>query len=166
MDPSEDLVRIEMAERQRLAERCVLAAAARPPRVPWRVRIGLGLIALGGRVMLGALVLLLLFQLAGEVTVRWLSLPLPGPVVGMLLLFAGLAARGGVPGRLRATGDGLLRHLMLLLVPSTTGLMLHLGRLGEEWLPIALAGIGGAACTLAVTPLTLRLLTRGKERAR
>jgi holin-like protein len=38
--------------------------------------------------MLGALTWLLLCQLVGEVTVRWLQLPFPGPVVGMLLLFA------------------------------------------------------------------------------
>lgn len=74
------------------------------------------------------------------------------------MLFAGPAVRGGVPERLRAASDALLRNLMLWLVPAMTGLMLHLGRLGEDWLPILLAGIGGAGCTLAVTALVLRLL--------
>jgi holin-like protein len=115
--------------------------------------------------MLGALIWLLLFQLAGELTVRWLTLPFPGPVVGMLFLFAVLVLRGSVPENLRTTGTALLQHLMLLLVPATTGLMLHFGRLGEEWLPILAGAIGGAAVTMAVTALTLRLLlVHRKER--
>jgi holin-like protein len=108
--------------------------------------------------MLGAFVWLLGCQLVGEVTVQSLGLPVPGPVVGMMLLFGALVLRGGAPDGLRATGHALLRSLMLLLVPATTGVMLHVDRVGAEWLPIALAGIGGAAVTLVVTALTLRLL--------
>ena len=115
--------------------------------------------------MLGAFTWLLLFQLAGEVTVWWLKLPLPGAVVGMLLLFAWLVIRSGVPEHLRAAGNTLLQHLMLLLVPATTGVMVHGKRIGEEWLPILVTGVGGAALTMAVTALTLRLLlARGTAR--
>ena len=117
--------------------------------------------------MLGAFTWLLLFQLVGEVTVRWLKLPFPGPVVGMLLFFAVLVIRGGVPENLRATSNTLLQYLMLLLVPATTGVMVHFQRVGEEWLPIMLAGVGGAMVTMAVTAVTLRLLLAcRKERKR
>ena len=37
--------------------------------------------------MLGALTLLLVYQLVGEVIVRVLQFPVPGPVLGMVLLF-------------------------------------------------------------------------------
>ena len=43
--------------------------------------------------MLAALATLLVCQLAGEVIVRALSLPLPGPVVGMALLFFAMLTR-------------------------------------------------------------------------
>ena len=108
--------------------------------------------------MLGTLIRLLLFQLAGEVTVRWLKLPFPGPVVGLIFLFAVLVIRGGIPEGLSSTSNTLLQHLMLLLVPATTAVMLHGTRLGNEWLPITLGAVGGAAITIAVTALTLRLL--------
>ena len=108
--------------------------------------------------MIGALIVVLLFQLAGEVTVRGLRLPFPGPVVGLLLLFLVLVVRGGVPENLRATSSMLLQHLMLLLVPATAAVIVHLERVREEWLPILLAGVGGTAVTLAVTALTLQLL--------
>lgn len=115
--------------------------------------------------MLTALFCLFLFQLAGEATVRWLALPVPGPVVGMMLFFAALLIHGRVPETLRATGNTLLQHLMLLLVPATVAVMIHFKRIGEEWLAIGLAGVGGAAVTMAVTAVTLRwLLSRSKER--
>jgi len=117
--------------------------------------------------MLGALIWLLSFQWLGEVAVHALGLPFPGPVVGMALLFGALALGGGVPDDLRATGDGMLRHLTLLLVPATAGVIRHAERVGAEWLPIVLATVGGAAVTLTVTALTLRLLLAvGRARGR
>ena len=117
--------------------------------------------------MHGAFAALLLFQLVGELTVRSLGLPFPGPVVGLVLLFVALMIRGGVPEPLRAVSTTLLRHLMLLLVPATTAVILHGQRLRDEWWPLLVAGIGGAVVTMAVTALTLRLLlARRTARAR
>jgi holin-like protein len=109
--------------------------------------------------MLPGLTSLLLFNLAGDLTVRWLALPFPGPVIGMLLLFAFLIFRGSVPTSIGAASETLLRHLMLVLVPPTAGLMLYLGRL-EEWIVIGLATIGGTAITIVVTGSILHLLLR------
>jgi putative effector of murein hydrolase LrgA (UPF0299 family) len=111
-----------------------------------------------GRNMLAAFAWLILFQLLGEFAVRLLGLPLSGPVAGMLLLFAAFIARGEVAEDLRATGTTLLQYLTLVLVPPTVGIMNHFERIYEEWLPILLASIGGAAITMAVTALTLRFL--------
>jgi len=47
--------------------------------------------------MLAAITLLLVFQLAGEVLAHALGLPVPGPVIGLALLFATLAARRRSP---------------------------------------------------------------------
>lgn len=103
---------------------------------------------------------LLVFQLLGEALVQGLGLPLPGPLLGMLLLFAALAWRGGVPEPLREGAGALLQHLMLLFIPAVAGVMLHVERIRSEWLAFALAGIGGAAVTMAVTALTLRWMIR------
>jgi holin-like protein len=108
--------------------------------------------------MLAGLSCLFLFQLLGEVIVRSLVLPFPGPVVGMLLFFVMLLIRGSIPETLRTTSSTLLQHLMLLLVPATAAVMLHFRRIGDEWLPIVLAGLGGTVVTMAVTALTLNLL--------
>jgi len=114
--------------------------------------------------MMLALAALVVLQLVGELIVRIFALPVPGPVVGLVLLYVALTIHGSVPDGLRTTGNVLLQHLMLFLVPATTGLMMHFQRLGDEWLPIVLAAVGGTAVTMAVTAVTLRLFL-GRRRA-
>jgi putative effector of murein hydrolase LrgA (UPF0299 family) len=71
-----------------------------------------------------------------------------------------LIAYGRVPEVLRDTTSGLLQHLMLLFIPAVTGVMMHFGRVSQEWLPFLAAGVGGAATTLVVTAFTLRWMLR------
>ncbi|NNG05300.1 MAG: CidA/LrgA family protein [Inquilinus sp.] len=101
--------------------------------------------------MLAFLTLLLCCQLAGELIVALVGLPLPGPVVGMALLFAGLLVRGGVPEALQSLAGGLLQHLSLLFVPAGVGVMLHLSLISDEWLAISLSLVLSTAITVAVT---------------
>lgn len=110
--------------------------------------------------MIGAITLLLVFQLFGEVLSRALSLPIPGPVIGMALLFAVLALRGGPSTDLRNTAQGLLQHLSLLFVPAGTGVMLHYQRLSDEWLPLVVSLVLSTGLTLGATALVLRMLSR------
>lgn len=108
--------------------------------------------------MIAALTQLLLFQLAGEIVARGLELPVPGPVLGMLLLFLTLAWRGGPPVELKTTSQGLLQHLSLLFVPAGTGIIVHLDRVADEWLPLLVSLLVSTAATLAVTALVMRLI--------
>jgi holin-like protein len=110
--------------------------------------------------MLAALTVLLVYQLIGEVLVQLLRLPVPGPVIGMLLLFVTLVLRGEAPESLRDTANGLLGHLSLLFVPAGVGVMLHFHRLASEWLPIVVALVASTVITIAVTALVMRALQR------
>ena len=106
--------------------------------------------------MLAALTTLLLFQLIGEVLARALKLPVPGPVIGMLLLFLTLWWRSGPGKELQETGQTLLQHLSLLFVPAGTGIMVHLHRVAAEWLPLAASLLLSTAAALAVTALVMK----------
>ena len=110
--------------------------------------------------MLAAITLLLVYQLVGEIVVVALGLPVPGPVLGMALLFVTLVMRGQVTEDLRETASGLLRHLSLLFVPAGVGVMLHFGRIAEEWLPILVALVLSTAVTIVVTALAMRAAMR------
>ncbi len=113
--------------------------------------------------MINAILLILLCQLAGEVTVQWLGLPFPGPVLGMLLLFTGLTVRGGVPAPLKQVSDTLLRYLALLFVPAGVGLMVHFGLVARDWLPILVGLAGSTVLALAVTLLVMQRLVRRRD---
>lgn len=115
--------------------------------------------------MLSSITVLLVCQLAGEVIARLAGLPIPGPVVGMLLLFIGLVIRRGVPENLEKTGTTLLSHLSLLFIPAGVGVMVHLKLIAGEWLPILVALVISTALTLAVTGLVMQILARGKGRS-
>ena len=114
--------------------------------------------------MLKALTLLLLFQRAGEVLSRLLDLPVPGPVVGMALMFLLLLARGGPDSDLRETSNTLLSHLSLLFVPAGTGVLLHIQRVAEEWLALSVALVGSTLIGIAVTALVLNAMIRRGRR--
>ena len=109
--------------------------------------------------MIGTFSLLLLYQLAGELIVRAFGWPFPGPVIGMSLLFITILLRGTVSHELRSGTGALLQHLSLMFVPAGAGVMLHLQRIADEWLPITVALLGSTFIGLAVTALVIRVMT-------
>lgn len=102
--------------------------------------------------------MLLACQFAGELVARGLTLPIPGPVIGMVILLVALMIRGKVPSSLRLTGEGLLRYLTLLFVPAGVGLMVHFELIGADLWPIVVTLVASTAVTLGVTAWLLERL--------
>lgn len=104
--------------------------------------------------MITGFIVLLGCQLIGEFAVRALGVPIPGPVVGMALLFVVLAIRRPerTAGVVRAA-DGLLRHLQLLFIPAGAGIVAYLSVVGSSWLPV----LGG----LVISWLAVLIVTAG-----
>lgn len=113
--------------------------------------------------MLGFFALLLVCQLSGEIIVVAVDIPVPGPVVGMVILFFGLVVRGRIPGGLGDTADALLSHLSLLFVPAGVGVMLHAELVGNELVPITVSLITSTVLTISVSALVMRALSRRGE---
>ncbi len=99
-------------------------------------------------------------QLAGEAAAKALHLPVPGPVLGMAFLFAGLVWKGRVPEGLGKVADALLSNLSLLFVPAGVGVMLHFKLLAGEWLPLSAALIVSTLLTIGVTASLMVFLSR------
>ncbi|MCZ8043816.1 MAG: CidA/LrgA family protein [Beijerinckiaceae bacterium] len=104
--------------------------------------------------MIPALTLLLACQLVGEALARLFAVPVPGPVIGMALLFLGLRLRpaAALDGTPLATVAGvLLAHLSLLFVPAGTGIVRHAASLAAHGPGLIVALTLSTALTLAVT---------------
>jgi len=114
--------------------------------------------------MLRGIAALLLFQLIGESLVFLTKIPVPGPVVGLVLLFAGLQAgrryRGMSFPRVEAAADGLLGNLGLLFVPAGVGVVALRGVIGNEIAAIGAVLVLSAVLTLAATVWTFIAVRR------
>ena len=110
--------------------------------------------------LLRGLALLLLLQAAGESLTHAFDLPLPGPVIGLVLLLAALRLQL-VRDLVVDAAEGLLAHLSLLFVPVGVGVITHLdvvSAYGLRLLAVVSTWIG-----MAVTALVLARLLRGAE---
>ena len=101
--------------------------AALPPAV--RFVLGLG-------ILLG-------FAALGTALTGWLHLPLPGPVVGMVLMWLALSLGVVRLHWIQGAADGLLGILGLLFVPATVGFVDYLsaGAAWGLWLLVMTAGL-------------------------
>jgi putative effector of murein hydrolase LrgA (UPF0299 family) len=102
---------------------------------------------------------LLALQSVGELLSRGLSLPFPGPVVGMVLLMGALNNRA-VREPVAQSADFLLSHLSLLFVPVAVGVMTYLPVLAQYGARLLLVIALSTWIGLAATALTLRFLEK------
>ncbi|MGP9604324.1 CidA/LrgA family protein [Brachybacterium sp. AOP42-E1-35] len=118
-------------------------------------------------VLLG-LVVLLLAQLVGLAVSALLDLPVPGVVLGIVLLVV-LGILGPTRAVVRVADPAatpLLAHLQLLFVPPSVGIVLELESLAENALPLALAVGGSFLVPLIVSGMVLQALLRQQDRRR
>lgn len=110
--------------------------------------------------MIHAFAILLSCQLAGEVAARASGLPVPGPVLGMILLTVLLIAIPRLADLVRATAETLLSHLSLLFVPAGVGVVAHLDKLGPDGPALLVALVVSAIAGLAVAALSFAAMLR------
>ncbi|WP_415893561.1 CidA/LrgA family protein [Neptuniibacter sp. PT8_73] len=115
--------------------------------------------------MIQGFLILLVCQLVGELIVTAASVPIPGSVVGMVLLLVGLIVRGEVPEGLRVTAEGLLKVLPLLLVPAGVGLMNYFGVLSDFWLELMVSLFVSTLITMFIVAFLLKVLSKEKTSA-
>jgi holin-like protein len=110
--------------------------------------------------MLHAFAILLCLQLAGEALVRAVDSPLPGPVIGLALLFVWLLAKLPLPQETNGTADGILKHLSLLFVPAGVGVVQQLPLLGSEGWKLLAIILVSITLSLAATAITFAAIAR------
>lgn len=86
--------------------------------------------------MIKSLAYIFLFQFLGEGVSALFDLPVPGNVIGMVLLTLALSLKFLKPDDLKEGADLLLRNLAFLFVPPGVGLMLYFDLIRSNWLSI------------------------------
>ena len=114
--------------------------------------------------MLQTFAILLVFQSVGEVISYALHLPVPGPVLGMIMLFGWLVFDDRLLPIIQGTTSELLKHLSLLFVPAGVGIMVHANRIEGEWMPILIALVVSTWLAIATTAVVTRMLMRKPEK--
>lgn len=95
-------------------------------------------------------------QLAGEVAATLLHLPVPGPLLGMLLLFGLLMRSGGPSPALQRLSDSLLKHLYLFFIPAAVGVTAHVALIRSQLGAILVAVIASSALAMLVSGLLMQ----------
>ena len=114
--------------------------------------------------LLRGLTWLVLFQVLGTaLNVMFLPM-LPGPIIGLLLLFVSLLARGKASESLQVAASSLLRYLPLLLVPPAVGVMAYTEAILEDFWAIIGVLVLSLVISLVFTGWLMQLLIRRKQR--
>ncbi|MES3021730.1 MAG: CidA/LrgA family protein [Pseudomonadota bacterium] len=109
--------------------------------------------------MLVTFSVLLICQCIGEGISYALHLPVPGPVIGMMVLFCALVLRPTLLDTIEATGDELLRHLSLLFVPAGVGIFAAAATLQGQWAALIGTVVVSTLATLTATALVMRAVS-------
>ena len=110
--------------------------------------------------MLNAITLILLFQVIGEIISRLTGLPVPGPVIGMVLMLMTFFVKDNLIGIIRPTGGVLLTNLSLLFVPAGVGIMRQGERFMTEGVQIISIIVISTIVSMLVTAYTIKLSQR------
>lgn len=114
--------------------------------------------------MILGLLWLLGCQLIGEVLVRVTGIPIPGPVVGMVLLFAVLTwRRPSADAPVVVAGESLLAHLQLFFVPAGVGVIAYLTVLRDHAWPLVVGLLGSWFLGLAAVAVMITVAVRRRD---
>lgn len=100
---------------------------------------------------LAQFITILFIYLFGNVLVAWLQMPVPGSIIGMVLLFIALLTGLIKLDWIEDIAQLHIKHLTLLFIPFTVGVFHYIGIFQIEGLKLVL--------TLAISSLAVLLVT-------
>ena len=95
---------------------------------------------------------------AGDWLVRTTHLPVPGSVIGLIVLAALLETRVLPQELVRSASELLVRHLALLYVPAGVALLAYWGAVRHDLVAITAAALASLVAVLLVVAHTVQRL--------
>lgn len=109
------------------------------------------------------LAVILAICLAGEILHRVLHIPVPGNILGMLILLFLLCFKVIRPEQIENVTKFFLNHLAFFFLPASVGLLAARNQLQGQWILLLLLCIGATIATMAATGRTAQALRKRKE---
>ena len=107
---------------------------------------------------------LIVLQLIGESIVQVSGLPVPGAIIGLILLYAILVWRREISDEMSRTSGFLLQNLGVLFVPAGVGVIAYLPMIAAQWWIILLVLLVSVSATIGITALVVtRFSPRGVD---
>jgi holin-like protein len=112
--------------------------------------------------MLYGLLTLIALQLIGNLIADLLSLPVPGMVIGLILLLTYFGLRGflgketAIPDGFVQLAKGLHDHFGLLFVPAGAGVVANLDLFAKDGVALLLTVLLSTIATIAITAIVAR----------
>ena len=121
--------------------------------------------------MLETLFIIFMFQLVGEAAQKMSGLPVPGPVIGLILMLSCLTLykkqQNGHLETLRSqlilASETLIKYLSLLFVPIGVGVVMHLQLLESQLIKVFAILLIGTITTIVFTAFIFLRLSRVKK---
>ena len=108
-------------------------------------------------------ILLLSIYFAGEILSKLLNLPIPGSIVGMILLFVLLTSNIIKVEKIENLANFFLDHLAFFFIPASVGLMTSFVSLKGSIFKIILLCILTTIIVIAVTGITVQFICNRKS---
>jgi len=107
-------------------------------------------------------ILLLAISITGELLNKVLHIPLPGSVLGLLLLLLLLLSGIIRAKHLEELSNFLLNHLAIFFIPAGVGLITVAGVLKSFWVALLLISIISSILVMTVTAIIVQYVRRKK----
>lgn len=110
------------------------------------------------------ILIIIVISFIGELLNYFISLPVPGSIYGMILLFILLCSGMVKIHQIEETGKFLIDIMPMLFVPSAVGIMSQFDQLKSIWIEIIVITIITTFIVMGITGLTTQAIIRLKKR--
>ena len=107
------------------------------------------------------LMIVLIPYLIGTVLQLSLHLPIPGSVIGLILLFLGLQVGIFKVEMIEELCEFLLSNMSFFFIPAGVGLMTAFGVLKGKWMPFMIVVVFSTCLVWIVTAFVVKILRKG-----
>ncbi len=105
-------------------------------------------------------IIILGIYLLGEFISSILSLPIPGNILGMIILLVLLCTKIIKLEQIETISNFLLDHLAFFFIPAGVGLMSSVGIIKDTWLKLLIVCVSTTIIIIAITGLIVQFITK------